>query len=111
MFRQPTYSQIRMLAAVRDELVNYKIKNMSKSVMQKVWINTGLNPDNYSASTADAMKAFAVLFANFIGDRPLPEYSASTNKWRWWDNNLRDYKYATTEDLLSQFVMNDGVVV
>ena len=37
--------------------------------MQKVWINNGLNPDNYSAATADAMKAFAVLFANFIGDR------------------------------------------
>ncbi len=84
---------------------------MSKSIMQKVWISNELNPDNYSAATADAMKAFAVLFANFIGDRPLPEYSASTNKWRWWDNSLRDYQYETTEDLLSQFVVSDSVVV
>lgn len=39
-------------------------------------------------------------FANFIGNRPLPEYSKSTNKWRWWDNDKRDYAYATTEQLM-----------
>ena len=82
---------------------------MSKmSIMQKVWIDNGLNPDNYSKATADAMKNMAVLFANFVGDRPLPEYSKSTNKWRWWDNSLRDYKYATTEDLIETFVMSEG---
>jgi hypothetical protein len=80
-----------------------KKNNMTK--MQKAWIAAGLNNDNYSAETASAMKSFAVLFANFIGDRPLPEYSASTNKWRWWDNNLKDYQYSTTEDLLEIFLI------
>jgi len=42
-------------------------------------------------------------FANFIGDRAMPEYSKSINKWRWWDNSKRDYKTATTEELLSEW--------
>lgn len=42
-------------------------------------------------------------FANFIGNRPLPEYSKSTNKWRWWNNDTREYQYASTEELLSKF--------
>ena len=84
---------------------------MSISKMQTIWMQNGLSQDDYSKASADAMQDFAIQFANFIGNRPLPEYSASTNKWRWWDNSSRYYKYATTEDLLSQFVMNDGVVV
>ena len=42
-------------------------------------------------------------FGNFIGDRPLPEYSKSTNKWRWWNNDTRTYSYASTEDLLGDW--------
>lgn len=42
-------------------------------------------------------------FANFIGDRPLPEYSKSTDTWRWWDNTTRKYKYASTKELLEEF--------
>lgn len=45
----------------------------------------------------------AVAFANFVGDRPLPEYSKSTNMWRWWSNEKRDYEYATTEQLYSLY--------
>jgi len=45
----------------------------------------------------------AVEFANFIGDRPLPEYSKSTKLWRWWDNDTRQYKFANTEELYSLF--------
>ena len=43
-------------------------------------------------------------FAKFIGDRPIPEYSKSTDKWRWWDNNDREYKYSTTNELLTEWV-------
>lgn len=46
----------------------------------------------------------AVEFANFVGDRPLPEYSKSTNQWRWWDNSKREYAYATTEELYQLFL-------
>lgn len=42
-------------------------------------------------------------FANFIGNRAFPEYSKSTNKWMWWDNDIREYKYASTEELLEAF--------
>jgi hypothetical protein len=80
---------------------------MEKSIMQRVWIRNGLESNNYSASIADAMKDFAVSFANFVGDRPLPEYSVSTNEWRWWDNELLNYKYGSTEDLLNQFIVNN----
>ena len=48
----------------------------------------------------------AVEFANFIGDRPLPEYSKSTNQWRWWDNSKRDYEYATTQELYNIYSSN-----
>jgi hypothetical protein len=80
---------------------------MEKSIMQRVWIRNGLESNSYSASIADAMKDFAVSFANFVGDRPLPEYSVSTNEWRWWDNELLNYKYGSTEDLLNQFIVNN----
>ena len=58
--------------------------------------------DIKALSIADVRKSL-IDFANFIGDRPLPEYSKSINKWRWWDNNLRDYKTASTEELLSEW--------
>ena len=74
-------------------------------------MQNGLCQDDYSKAVADAMEDFAVQFANFIGNRPLPEYSKSENKWRYWDNPTRDYKYATTEDFLAQFIMSDGLVV
>lgn len=45
----------------------------------------------------------AVEFANFIGDRALPEYSKSTNQWRWWDNDKPGYETATTEQLYTLF--------
>lgn len=48
-------------------------------------------------------KEESILFANFIGNRPLPEYSESTNQWRWWNNETREYNYATTEQLYEQF--------
>jgi hypothetical protein len=60
------------------------------------------NPQNSALNIADVRKSL-IDFANFIGDRPLPEYSKSINKWRWWDNNLRDYKTASTEELLSEW--------
>jgi len=84
---------------------------MSMSKMQEVWLQNGLNKDNYTTAIADAMKDFAIQFANFVGDRPLPEYSKSTNKWRYWDNSTRDYKYATTEDFLAQFIVSGSLVV
>jgi hypothetical protein len=46
----------------------------------------------------------AVEFANFIGDRPIPEYSKSTNMWRWWNNEKRDYEFATTEQLYTEYL-------
>lgn len=77
-------------------------------MMQEVWIKVGLNPEHYTSSTGEAMKQFAMLFANFIGNRPLSEYSESTDKWRWWDNATRDYKYGSTADLMAQFVVSNG---
>ena len=50
-----------------------------------------------------AKEEFAIDFAKFIGDRPIPEYSKSTDKWRWWDNNSREYKYSTTNELLTEW--------
>jgi len=76
-------------------------------MMQIVWAESGLNPDNYTAATGDAMKRFAILFANHVGNRSMPEYSKSSNKWRWWDNHLRDYKFGTTEDLMAQFIVQE----
>ncbi len=51
-------------------------------------------------------KEESILFANFIGNRPLPEYSESINQWRWWNNETREYNYATTEQLYEQFKSN-----
>lgn len=47
-------------------------------------------------------------FAKFIGDRPLPEYSKSTDKWRWWDIDSREYKYSTTTGLLAAWVKTNN---
>lgn len=44
-----------------------------------------------------------ISFANFIGNRSLPEYSKSTNMWRWWDNDTKSYSFATTEELLTEW--------
>lgn len=49
-------------------------------------------------------KMVAIAFANFVGNRPLPEYSESTNKWRWWNNDTREYNFATTEELFDLFI-------
>ena len=46
----------------------------------------------------------SIEFAKFIGERPIPEYSKSTDKWRWWDNNRWEYKYATTNELLTEWL-------
>ena len=43
-------------------------------------------------------------FAKYVGDRALPEYSKSTDKWRWWDNDTRNYKYSTTKELLTDWI-------
>lgn len=45
----------------------------------------------------------AIAFANFVGNRPLPEYSESTNQWRWWSNEKKEYEFATTEQLYEIF--------
>jgi hypothetical protein len=49
-------------------------------------------------------KEIAIGFANFVGNRPLPEYSESLNLWRWWDNDSRKYKTATTEQLFEMYL-------
>ena len=59
----------------------------------------------------DAMNVFAIGFANWVGDRPLPEYSKSTNEWRWWNNKNKGYDYATTEQLLEMFTSGISEVV
>lgn len=42
-------------------------------------------------------------FAKFIGNRPLPEYSKSIDKWRWLNNNKREYQFANTDELLREW--------
>jgi hypothetical protein len=71
-------------------------------VGEQSWASTPSAPMN------DAVERHAIEFANFIGDRPIPEYSKSTNKWRWWSNEKRDYEYATTEQLYKIFRPNAG---
>jgi len=66
-------------------------------------------PQNEALNIGVVIKSL-IDFANFIGDRPLPEYSKSTNKWRWWDNDKREYKYATTEQLLSEWKKSINVL-
>lgn len=50
-------------------------------------------------------------YSDGSGDRIKVSYSKSENKWRYWDNSTRDYKYATTEDFLAQFVVSGSLVV
>lgn len=74
------------------------------------WDGEG-NPLYSFSQMKNAMSDYAILFANWIGDRPLPEYSKSTNEWRWWNNKNKGYDYATTEKLLEMFVTGQSEVV
>jgi hypothetical protein len=53
---------------------------------------------------AAELKAHALGFSKFIGNRPLPEYSESTDLWRWWDNDFVMYRTATTEQLYTEYL-------
>lgn len=58
--------------------------------------------------SSNKQKDTAIAFANFVGNRPLPEYSQSTNNWRWWNNDTRTYNFGTTEELYDQFIKENG---
>lgn len=46
---------------------------------------------------------FAIGFAEWVGNRPLPEFSESTKTWRWWNNDTLKYEFATTSELLDLY--------
>jgi len=83
--------------------------NREEEIIESFLFNDieGMPPMITEGRCLEAMRELAreraIGFANFVGNRPLPEYSESTNKWRWWDNSKRDYDYATTEDLYSKY--------
>ena len=84
----------------QEALEKYPIKSTATGAMQ-----------NIDEAKILLNKATELIdFANFIGDRPLPEYSKSTNKWRWWNNNTRAYDYATTEQLLDAWKKSINVL-
>lgn len=95
---------------MKDEELFQEILKTIESIGKVQYSGFGMSTKNSLQVTHEIIDIFnkekirfAKEFANFVGDRPLPEYSASTNKWRWWDNTERDYKYATTEELIEQF--------
>jgi len=71
------------------------------TIEERIGIAADFNADRIKI-IRELMEEEAVRFANFVGNRPLPEYSESTNKWRWWSNKKRGYEFATTEQLYQQ---------
>lgn len=49
-------------------------------------------------------KEKCIAFAEWVGDRPFPEYSRLTKLWKWYDSSTRLATYSTTEELYKEFL-------
>ena len=83
---------------VKDKYIYVDIARIGwdKNFTDYEWLDESAPDDNVGGD--------AIGFANFIGNRPLSEYSKSKNKWRWWSNEKRQYEFATTEELYNLYL-------
>lgn len=58
--------------------------------MQKAWIAAGLNPDNYSAAVAEAMKIYNQPFYDLLVEYMEWEAMLIEDNAMWWPNVPKD---------------------
>lgn len=60
------------------------------SEMQKAWIAAGLNPENYTAACADAMKIYAKPFMDLLTEYMEWEAMLIEDNAMWWPHVPKD---------------------